>query len=457
MNQIRLKHVLMLAGIMLFASCTRNEETVIINGGGGSSNLHNWIPLSGNITSDKKLLAGKEYLLKGVVRVKAPATLTIPAGITIYADAATENVSSLVIEQGAKIDAKGKPNNPIVFTSSKLDNPAPGDWGGIVLVGKAKINRSGGKATGELEKLPYGGTDDTDNSGTLSYVRVEYTGHKFDDEHEYNAFSFYSVGSGTTVDHLQSYYGDDDGFEFFGGTVNVKYLVSTASADDSFDWTDGWRGKGQFLLAQQSAAEGDHGIEADNLADDPSATPISHPILSNVTLIGANDGGDDNRGAHFRVGSRVTLVNSFITGFPKLGIEVEGTPSNEALKDGKSVISNNLIIDDGKAFAYTTKEVKDKTQTTISSHVNLADEATYKNYISTNLPKGLTISLEGNYVKYSIDNNNMQAADLKKFKDDLAKDPTTLVQGDSFFKAVDYVGAIKDKNNDWTQGWTKSL
>lgn len=433
MNINRLKCRLIVTGMMLLICCTRNEDTIVIHGGGGSE-TEKKVVLSGQITENQTLSTDKVYIIKGVVRVKAGAELSIPAGTIIYADASGEAVAALIIEQGAKIDARGTAAEPIVFTSNK-PVPRAGDWGGIVIVGKAKINRKGGKGTAELEELAYGGAEDADNSGILQYVRLEYTGHKFDAEHEYNAFSFYSVGSGTTVDHLQSYYGSDDGFEFFGGTVNVKYLVSTASADDSFDWTDGWRGKGQFLFAQQAETEGDRGIEADNLHHNPTATPISHPILSNVTLIGADDGGADNEGAHFRRGTQVTLVNSLITGFPKLGIEVESKESNKALKAGTTLISNN-IIDNQSPFVFKRTD-----GTPYTGQLDLSDFDTYHNYTSTNLPEGLTVDKKSGFVTYG---------------GKLAvKDPKTL--DPSFFESVDYIGAIRDADHDWTRGWTRSL
>ena len=146
----------------------------------------------------------------------------------------------------------------------------------------------------EIGNAPYGGDQEDDNSGTLRYIRLEYTGYAFDEEHESNGVSFYGVGSGTTVEYLQAYKGADDGFEFFGGSVNAKYLVVTDCEDDSFDWTEGWNGKAQFLVATQvgttgaTDADGDCLIEADNQDVNPNATPCSFPTLSNLTLIGNN-------------------------------------------------------------------------------------------------------------------------------------------------------------------------
>ena len=144
----------------------------------------------------------------------------------------------MLFRSGGKIEAVGTEDSPIVFTSGTA-SPARGDWGGIILCGKAPINK-GTTATAEVGDVLYGGTDATDNSGTLKYVRVEYTGNAINTEKEHNGFSFNGIGNGTTLEYLQAYMGGDDGFEFFGGTVNASFLVSTGSKDDSFDWTYGW-------------------------------------------------------------------------------------------------------------------------------------------------------------------------------------------------------------------------
>lgn len=245
--------------------------------------------LSGNITGNRTLSADTVYTLKGATYVKTGATLTIPAGTRIEAEySETADVAFLAIEKGGKINAIGTADNPIVFTSQAA-NPAPGQWGGIVVCGNAPTN-TGANTQAEVTGLTYGGDNPTDNSGTLSYIVIEYSGNLINDEAEFNALTFYGVGSGTTVNNIFINQVSDDGVEWFGGTVNADHLTVIGSQDDSFDWTDGWNGTVSFMYADQSVATAfssdSRGIEADNRQGATATTPVSNPTLSNLTLIG---------------------------------------------------------------------------------------------------------------------------------------------------------------------------
>ena len=178
--------------------------------------------------------------------------MTIPEGVTIVAEADDDKVDYILIQQGAKIVAEGTAENPIVMTATKKE---AGAWGGIHICGKAHSNVEGGTGKSEIGDATYGGNDDADNSGVLKYLRIEYSGYAFDSEHEANGFTFYGVGNGTTIEYCQAYKGSDDGFEFFGGSVNVKNVIAVSCSDDSFDWTEGWNGNGQFMVAYQEAEE----------------------------------------------------------------------------------------------------------------------------------------------------------------------------------------------------------
>src|SRR5690606_39108636 len=200
----------------------------------------------------------------GPVHVKPGYTIYIEEGVTVKSERSASTVAYLLIEPGAKIEAEGTATSPIVFTSGEA-SPKQQDWGGIILCGKAPVNVGTGSAASEMGVgVVYGGTDPNDNSGTLRYVRVEYTGKKQSLEAEPNGFTFEGVGAGTMVEYIASYKGGDDGIEFFGGTVNVKYAVVYGAQDDSFDWTFGWTGKGQFWVAVQADDVADRGFEADN-------------------------------------------------------------------------------------------------------------------------------------------------------------------------------------------------
>ncbi len=430
---------------VLFNACTIQEDNigdVIINQGTNENSSENI--LEGAITSNLKLEASKVYELRGGVSVKSGATLTIEAGTRIIAGDVGGVFSYLAIEQGAKIVAEGTASQPIVFTSNK-STPNPGDWGGLLIAGKAPINR-GTTATTEVANLTYGGTDAADDSGVLKYVRLEYTGGKINDNAEYNGLSLYGVGNGTTLEYIQTFNGNDDGIEFFGGTVNLKYAVVTGAGDDSFDWTDGWVGNGQFWIAQQTSVAGDKGIEADNFADNPTAAPFSNPTLSNITLIGAEDGDGENKGIEFRAGTKVTLYNAIIKAFPGKGIEVDDDQTLINLNNDEVIVKNS-IIDNVKSFDLdhggATKD--------------LADFATYQNYTldgsgdpfntaATTIPGSAPENEELKLNGYTGTYQYTTAVDgVDNF------DPSTL---GSFFDAAPYAGALEE-NGSWTSDWTR--
>lgn len=320
------------ASMTLFTACTDNNEPG--NGDGGEDNKYE---LTKDIESDTELEAGKTYTLSGGIHVKNGATLKIPAGVTIIAKH-DDVVDYILIEQGAKIDAQGTASNPIVMTSEKKE---PGAWGGIHICGYAHTNAEGGTGSSEIGGAPYGGNNDADNSGTLRYVRVEYTGFAFDEEHEANGITFYGVGNGTTVEYCQAYMGSDDGFEWFGGSVNVKYLVSTDCSDDSFDWTEGWNGKGTNLVAYQEdkstlGYDCDCLMECDNNGSNNAATPVAHPVLKNLILVG---NGGSKQGIRLRAGTEVEIDNAKVCGKGQ-PLTVETALTENALKNGTSKLTN---------------------------------------------------------------------------------------------------------------------
>jgi hypothetical protein len=296
---------------VLPAGSSYKIETVNISG-------TSYEKITGTINASISLDASKNYLLSGGVFVSGGATLTIPCGTTIYA-ADDNTIPFLAIERGSKISAIGSENCPIVFTTIK-SNPLPGDWGGIIINGNAPIN-NGVDPVGEGQTGKYGGSNATDNSGTMQYVRVEYAGKQITADTELNGFSFCGVGSGTTLDHLQAYKCADDGFEFFGGTVNLSYSLSYGSGDDCFDFTFGWSGTGNYWKAVQSPTEGDRGIEGDNNSSNNAATPFSNPTLTNIQLVGRGIAASTS-GAKFREGTKATVSNIVISDF-KTGFDIQ--------------------------------------------------------------------------------------------------------------------------------------
>jgi hypothetical protein len=382
--------------------------------------------VSGNITANATMTAAHNWLLSGGVFVNNGVTLTIEAGTTVHT-ANDGTVPFLSIAQGGKIDACGTATSPIVFTPV-ADAPTPGSWGGIILNGYAPIN-TGTTAEGEGGTGIYGGDNPADNSGTLCYVRVEYAGKLLSTDNELNGFSFNGCGSGTTLHHLQAYMGADDGFEFFGGTASLKYAISTGNQDDSFDWTHGWSGNGQFWVANQGTGGGDRGIEADNNGDDNAANPYSNPSLSNITLVGVNDGDDSNQGLKLREGTKGKLMNVVVTGFPKRGCQVEHdvTISN---MDAGSLTFMNSIIDNVSPFKFTKSDESDATG------VNNFADAANNNATATD---GSLVGFLSGYVGTTATG---------------AANPQSALG--AWFDAANYVGAVQ-AGSDWTAGWTKAL
>ena len=308
--------------------------------------------LQGSITSDLTLKSGNSYTLNGELLVKEGATLNIEPGVKIVAQY-DDRVDYILIEQGAKINAEGTASAPIVMTSSKEE---PGAWGGIHICGRAHTNAEGGKGSSEIGGAVYGGDNDADNSGVLKYVRVEYTGYAFDEEHEANGMTFYGVGNGTVVENCEAYHGSDDGFEFFGGSVNVKNMVVVNCSDDSFDWTEGWNGKGENLVAFQES-EGTLGydcdclIEADNNENNYAATPVSHPVLRNLILVG---NGGSKQGIRLRRGTEVEITSAKVCGKAK-ALAIESAETENALLNGTSKLESVSISGtlDSKEGIYT--------------------------------------------------------------------------------------------------------
>ena len=293
--------------------------------------------LKGNITGNETLTKDKVWTLTGELIIKSGASLTIEAGTKIVAS----GVTYIAVEQGGKIFVNGTATQPVVMTSS---TPVPGSWGGVVICGKAPINKAT-SASAEVSGLTYGGTDVNDNSGSIKYLRIEYSGYAYNSEKEFNGLSLFGVGNGTTIEYVQVHEGADDGFEWFGGTVNARYLVSTSNEDDQFDWTEGWNGTGEFWFAKKGLGRGNRGIEADNNANNRSATPISSPTLNNITLmgLGTSDSGSENQAFKLREGTHGLFNNVLIKNFAK-GFDVQHDETLNAV--GSSLKITNVKFED---------------------------------------------------------------------------------------------------------------
>ena len=280
--------------------------------------------LSGPQSASLHMTAANDYLLRGKVNMMGGTTLTIDAGVYMYGEKATTGY--LVIDRGAKIVANGTKAAPIVLTSDQaLGSMLPGDNGGVVIHGRAKANclpSPSDSCVSEGGAGFFGGNDDNDNSGSIKYMRIEYSGKEISPDNELNSLTMNAVGRATSIEYVQTHQGSDDAFEWFGGTVNLKHIVGISPDDDGLDWQLGYRGRVQFAIIQQEPGRGDKGTEADDSEFNFLAEPVSNPIFSNITYIGAPTGGagSSNIGVHFRRGTAGTIVNSIVQGFRGPGL-----------------------------------------------------------------------------------------------------------------------------------------
>jgi hypothetical protein len=336
------------AGVIALSSCSKDDDgdDVIIDPVAGT--IANSIKTNTTLTSDRV------WILSGETHVESGAVLTIEAGTVIRSNVAQKG--ALVIDKGARIEAVGTADRPIVFTSGKdASQRQPGDWAGITIIGNAPTNRV---AVGIVEggvTGTYGlGTAPADNSGTLKYVRVEYAGVAFSSGSEVNALSFYAVGSGTTLDHIQVSYAKDDAYEFFGGTVNGKYLIAYGTSDDDFDFDFGYTGTLQCGVSMKRPELADsqdqsNGVECDNESTVPAvpSTPLTRPVLSNFTFIGTNGATGElsqhNFALRYRRASQFVLNNSILLGYKAAGFSLESSQTATGYVAGNSSFKNNIV------------------------------------------------------------------------------------------------------------------
>jgi hypothetical protein len=356
----RLIFGLALLGALALTSCASDDTADInitdnsvvnnttTNPGGGTTGQT--IFLSGTYTEDLDLDANNNYKVNGSLIMAAGTTLRVPAGMTVEALAAGSDVY-IAISQGARIEAIGTADNPIIFTSD-ASAPAAGDWGGLIILGSAPVNSVSGNATStsEIASLPYGGTVANDNSGILRYVRVQYSGGSADGQSENNGISFYGVGNGTIVEYVQVFEGKDDGIEFFGGTVNVSYAAVINAQDDSIDWTEGYTGTITDAYVKHGA-DHDKGIEADGFNTDigNNSNPIyfSAPTITNLTIIGLGSS-NSSEAVRLRAGTRATFTNVLLEGYGE-GFDLDGnntdSPTGAGVTAGETTVTNILFTD----------------------------------------------------------------------------------------------------------------
>ncbi len=385
--------------------------------------------LSGNVT----LTNNAVWVLNGGVDVGGdrtdPSVLTVEPGTVVQGQSGAD---FLFINRGSQINAIGTPQKPVVFTGlgdDDSDTLLSGSWAGLVLAGESLVNGcSEGVAVCEQfdEALtrPYGGNNPNDNSGVLKYVQIRFAGFEIRPDNELNALTLLGVGSGTTVDFVQTHRGKDDGVEMFGGTVNLKHIVATGIDDDSLDWGQGWTGKGQFIFINLVDGFGDHGIEADNNEGDFNSLPRSKPQLANLTLIGSDTGRD---GALLRRGTGVNINNAIFTNFTRscLNIDSDATFENAGAPGALTgeLTVENTVVDCTTNFNDDPAEPFLVSDWFTSQPGNIATNPNLNGFLPAVGSPAIGIGLHS-------------------------------FGADPFFAVTDYAGAFADENDDWTRDWT---
>ena len=398
------------------------------------------VVVTGEVTGSETWVNTNYYVLRGAVFVRNAATLNIQAGTKIVGESGS--VGTLIVERGGRLMAIGTPQAPIVFTSDQpIGRRDRGDWGGLIINGRAPVNLEGGEGAGEGDTGVYGGNDENDNSGTLRYVRVEFSGIEFSPDNELNGIAFQGVGRGTTVDFVQAHMSRDDAMEWFGGTVDTKHLVLSNAADDAFDWTFGYRGRAQFIAITQRGDDADNGIEADDNEFNNNALPRSHPQIYNITVCGdpdRNEGGESPRGANLRRGTAFTIRNFLVTGFKTVGFQIEttntattGQVDNGTSQMGAGVAWGMPTNMHASVMTYIASGRFQNIRTTATDAEVGLGAANCANHTAPNWQPSRIATLAGG-----------QIAPIQP-------------PNDGFFEAVTYIGAVAPAPaEDWTRGWT---
>jgi len=419
------------------------------------------VTITDDITSDVTWTSDNVYLLDGLIFVDSTATLTIEAGTVIkgllQSNITTgDGASALIIRRGGDLIADGTAENPIIFTS-ELDNLSiPDDleetdrglWGGLILLGEATTNQP--TTQNQIEGIPpeldarYGGNNDNDNSGTLRYISIRHGGFSISGQpgDEINGLTLGAVGSQTTIEHIEVFANFDDGYEWFGGTVNTKYLVAAFCGDDAFDYDQGFRGKHQFWFSIQGQDEAGRGGEHDGGDDDETGTPYSIPLITNATYIGSGAatqgvaGEGNDRGLYFRDNAGGKYWSSVFTEFVGVGVDIEdidGDDSRKQLEDGNLLLQNNYWWEFGGAD-------------------NLLELASGDQWAADSLAANANALADPELRGISWENG---AEDLDPRP--LFESPVStggIQPDDDFFAKVAYLGAFDPRQDLWTDTWT---
>lgn len=424
---------------------TSSSGTVTISDDGSGTGTTTW-------TKDNT------YILDGFVFVNSGQTLTIEAGTVIKGKAGTgANSSALIVARGGTINAVGTASSPIIFTAEQDDVTDPNDipagtrglWGGVIILGSAQLNSSPGETN--IEGIPtteprglYGGTNDADNSGTFQYVSIRHGGTDIGAGNEINGLTMGGVGSATTIDHVEVIFNADDGFEFFGGTVQCKNMIAAFCGDDCFDYDEGFRGKGQFWFALNDETDGDRGGEHDGGTSPEDGSPYAHPVIYNATYVGRGES-HGKRTVTFRDNAGGEYHNSVFQDYGK-GIDVELLSSGE--HSYARYQGGELLLEDNVFWNVNGNDANSMFNISVGSGVLAADSsaavADIQAYFGT---AGNSVVDPGMTITRTTDGT------LNPNPTNSAVTTGATAPSGSFFDAVTYKGAF-DGTNNWLSGWT---
>ncbi|MBA2665028.1 MAG: hypothetical protein H0U74_22265 [Bradymonadaceae bacterium] len=391
------------------------------------------VKVTDHIAVDTTWTADKVYLLENLIMVVAPATLTIEAGTTVLGQRNT----GLVSLAGAKLMAIGTRDKPIVFTSAKTPGQRlAGDWAGIGMVGRARVNRQNFnlRIITDVHDTRVGGSDDSSNCGTLRYVRIEFGGSEVDGQKALKGLTLAGCGNKTKIEYVQTHLSDDDGVGVFGGTVDLRYIVSTRARDDAFDFDTGWRGTAQFLAIQQDVI-GVEAIEVENLAEDPAALPQTDARIYNYTMIGANRDGDRQIGLFVKLGGLGVFSHGIITGYKTAALVIDGVESTAHAAKGDIGVHNTLFFNNGATGTEHFAFIPD------NSFDNYAyfEQAQFNNVFGKD---------PGFNKPYDLTNPGWVPASAHTTGREIVPPP------EGFDPTAVYRGAFSPSATPWTEGWT---
>jgi hypothetical protein len=423
------------------------------------------VVVTSNITANATWTKSNVYILDTKIYVTSGATLTIEAGTVVKGRAKANPVdaTALVIARGGKINAQGTASSPIIFTAESdlltgnLTQSDRGLWGGVVILGRARINTTSGQ--GNVEGIPtteplgtYGGTDDDDNSGILRYAQIKHSGAIVAANVELNGLTMGAVGRGTTIEYIDIYAGNDDGYEWFGGTVNTKYLISSFNDDDNFDWDESFRGKGQFWFAIGASDKGNQAMEMDGGTTPEDGTPYAIPELYNLTLIGSGSSSSNtnSNGLIFRDNTGGKVYNTIIHDYRNYAVRIE-TESAQTQDSAKRLAAGDLAI--ANSIFGTFGAGTGNTQLFLAPNATSGGAAPSTNYTVEHI----TGTAQSNRVNTDpmltgISRSRNKALDPRPATGSPALSGAKTPPSDGFFAQTDYVGAFKTSN--WAKGWS---